>query len=269
MSRITVCLAMLALTGVACESTNTTGSPTDVPAMADAARDSSTTDAVPDDVRPEVLSGPTVKLSGVVYRFHSPDPVAEVVVSVAEFPELTTTSDDGGRFVLEVPDGVQITPFAAHPIYVTEYHQTFTTDGADLEKLYFQMVTPAVYDIFAQILQIVPDPGKCQIASTVNVKAIRAIDFEGFTTYGPHGIAGATADSEPPTTPVAYFDESTTPDLSLTESTIDGGVVWTNVDPGVYTFRAHHPDIATDSFVATCEPGRFINASPPWGLREL
>jgi hypothetical protein len=39
--------------------------------------------------------------------------------------------------------------------------------------------------------------------------------------------------------------------------------------PGVYTLRAVHPTRFFAPFVATCEPGRFINAGPTRGLREL
>jgi hypothetical protein len=52
-------------------------------------------------------------------------------------------------------------------------------------------------------------------------------------------------------------------------SSIDGGVVWTRVPAGVYRVRAHHPSTRFASFVATCRPGRVVNANPPWGLHEL
>jgi hypothetical protein len=37
----------------------------------------------------------------------------------------------------------------------------------------------------------------------------------------------------------------------------------------VYTIRAQHPSTRFASFVATCKPGRVINANPPWGLHQL
>ena len=46
---------------------------------------------------------------------------------------------------------------------------------------------------------------------------------------------------------------------------VDGGVIWTSVPAGVYTIRARHPDTRFARFVATCEPGRIVNANPPWG----
>ena len=50
---------------------------------------------------------------------------------------------------------------------------------------------------------------------------------------------------------------------------MDGGVVWTDVPAGAYTIRASDPSTRFGSFVATCKPGRIVNANPPWGLYEL
>ena len=38
---------------------------------------------------------------------------------------------------------------------------------------------------------------------------------------------------------------------------------------GVYTIAARDPATRFASFVATCRPGRIVNANPPWGLHEL
>jgi hypothetical protein len=41
------------------------------------------------------------------------------------------------------------------------------------------------------------------------------------------------------------------------------------VPTGVYRIAARHPSTRFASFVATCRPGRVVNANPPWGLHEL
>jgi hypothetical protein len=46
-------------------------------------------------------------------------------------------------------------------------------------------------------------------------------------------------------------------------------MVWTNVPAGVYTITAHDPVTRFASFVATCRPGRVVNANPPWGLYQF
>ena len=38
---------------------------------------------------------------------------------------------------------------------------------------------------------------------------------------------------------------------------------------GVYTVKARKAGTRFASFDATCEPGRVVNANPPWGLHEL
>ena len=66
-----------------------------------------------------------------------------------------------------------------------------------------------------------------------------------------------------------YFNANVVPDPAQTESSVDGGVVWTSVPAGVYTITAHDPATRFASFVATCRPGRVVNANPPWGLYQF
>ena len=216
---------------------------------------------------PDAVAG-TVTLSGVAYTFDTPNPLAGATIALAEHPEVSTVSGADGRFSLTVPDGETITPFGARDGYKTMHVQTFTTAGEDITDAYFQMIYVGTYDMFAVILGITPSDDHCQISSTVNEKAIQGMTYEDFAAHGHHGVAGATVTAEPPVPELVYFDEQTQPDRSLTETTIDGGVVATNVPPGLYVFTAHHPERSFDTFTATCEPGRFINANPPWGMRE-
>ena len=66
-----------------------------------------------------------------------------------------------------------------------------------------------------------------------------------------------------------YFNEQVIPDPAQKRSSKDGGVIWTGVRSGRYVVRAKHPSRRFASFVATCKPGRIVNANPPWGLHEL
>ena len=59
------------------------------------------------------------------------------------------------------------------------------------------------------------------------------------------------------------------PDRSLTESSVDGGVLWLDVPAGVFRFSARSPSARFASFFATCKPGRLVNANPPQGLHQL
>jgi hypothetical protein len=59
------------------------------------------------------------------------------------------------------------------------------------------------------------------------------------------------------------------PDPSLSETTVDGGIVWTEVPSGNYEVRAHGPRTRFARFQARCRDGRIVNANPPWGLHQL
>ena len=59
------------------------------------------------------------------------------------------------------------------------------------------------------------------------------------------------------------------PDRSRTETSGDGGIIWTEVPAGTYRVITESPSTRFASFLATCEPGRIVNANPPWGAYEL
>ncbi len=112
---------------------------------------------------------------------------------------------------------------------------------------------------------------------------------------GHHGEPGAIATLAPDDTaevgPV-YFDDEVMPDLTRTYSSLDGGVLFVNVEPGDYTlsascvedptdFVAEYPaeehedqslrcqteEVEFESLLLKCRPGVFLNASPYYGLQ--
>jgi len=213
---------------------------------------------------------PTVTLSGTAYTFVSPTPVEGATVRIDELPELMTTTDADGYWELEVPVGATATPWVSDGgTHVDMHGQTWVDVQEPIGDIYFQMVSRFMFEALAGVLEITPDPEKCQIASTVSEKAVQGVTFAEFVAHGAHGVAGATVTIDPPALDVVYFNENVIPDRSLTESSRDGGVVWTNLDPGVYTLRATHPDTAFAEVTVTCTAGRFVNPSPPNGLAEL
>lgn len=214
----------------------------------------------------------TVHFSGTAYRFNSADTIAGAVVALAEFPEMATVTAADGSWEMDVPNRTTVTPFVTLDGYVPMYLQTFATRDEDLERIYFQMVNEATYDLLAQVLGVVPDGQHCQVATTVSEKIVQTMTFDEFSAHGAHGVAGATVTTSPSTgmgAPV-YFNEQVLPDASRTETSRDGGVVWVNIEPGVYELIPSHPERRFARATVTCEAGRrLINASPPWGLREL
>jgi hypothetical protein len=210
----------------------------------------------------------TVTISGVVYTFNTPFPVAGATVSIAEYPQISTTSDAAGHYTLSVPDDALVTPVASLPGYRTEYLQTFETDGDNIANAHFQFIPEFIYQYLAAALGLDPNSPLCNIASTVSVAALHTASWEELMAFGPQGETGATVTSHPALLGPIYFNEQTLPDPTLTSTTNDGGVLYVNVPPGVYRISAHHPDHRFAKMTVTCEPGRFINPSPSWGLWE-
>ena len=84
-----------------------------------------------------------------------------------------------------------------------------------------------------------------------------------------HGVPGATSIAYPALGEPIYFTEQTIPLPSQTETSLDGGVVWTEVPAGTYRIVTTSPTDRFASFLATCKPRRVVNANPPWGAYQL
>jgi len=211
----------------------------------------------------------TVTLSGTAFVFGGQgEPVVGARVGIAEWPEIVVTTDDLGHYAVELPAGAEATPWAEADGFAPMYLQTFTPDS-DLDQANMQLVFSELVEVYAILAGTELDPDTCQIASTVSRAEIQGLSMDDFVAVGDHGIEGAIGWGLPELPQPLYTSEFGSPDLGLAGTSLDGGVLWGNVEPGVYEVRAEHPDHTIDTFVATCRPGRFINAGPPWGLREL
>ncbi len=224
----------------------------------------------------------TVHIRGVVYSFFGIDEHAPgAVIRVDEFPELSAPVAPDGSYDIVVPDNANVTLYADPPeTYSKTYLQTFRTSGQDIEKAHFQLPRDWHYDAFSNLLEITRDKEgrieQCVIVSTFSIHEARdATEFDpGFKDVYPHGLADSTATIEPAAPGIKgpiFFDAPPTiiPNVDLTASTEDGGVLFTEVPPGYYWLQPEHPTERLAPFLAHCENGRVINASPPWGFYEL
>ena len=216
----------------------------------------------------------TVTMSGTAYEFNRVRTMlAGATIHVVEDPSLTATVAEDGTYELEVPDHSTVTPYIVKEGYGTIHLQTFTTDGQDLVNVNFQTPTAGVMAGLALILGIERNdagyPKQCAVVATVSTKQVRGVSYENFITWGAHGVAGVTAEISPKVGTRTYFNESVLPDKSVTETTEDGGVVWTEVPPGEYTLTAKGAGSKWPRVQITCEDGRIVNANPPWGLNQL
>lgn len=246
--------------------------------------------------------GPTVTVSGIAWGFTLPgqggyDLIGEATISVLEIPSLSTSSNAEGEFSIEgIPVGSEATFVLEHSDYPLAQTRTLMLSEADIDNLTFQVPNNALVAALEAQLGITTDPSKCHMVSTFT-RVGRTIGEPGH-----HGQAGAILgitlpdDAAIEDGPV-YFGDNVLPDRSRTYSSLDGGVLIINADPGTYTldascvsdpdemakFIAEYPpedypdedlrcqteDVQFESVMMKCRAGVFLNASPSYGLQAL
>ncbi len=220
----------------------------------------------------------TVTMSGNAYAFiigGNNDRLEGAVIGIEEFPDITTVAGPNGAYSLQVPNHATITPYVEFPGYYPTHIQTFHTVGQDLRQVNFQVPELGIYRALAGITgaKIDPETGlleKCAIVSTFFEIAGRQFrNFNTFHDFHPHGVPGSTATQEPASGRQFYFNKNVIPDPDQETSSRDGGVLWADVEAGTYKITGSNPDTRFARFQATCEPGRLVNANPPWGLYQL
>jgi hypothetical protein len=226
-------------------------------------------------IAPAASAKRTVTISGHAYVFnHSDTALGGATIRVRELPGISAVTDASGDYALEVPDDANVTPYIDPP---PGYHQidlqTFHTRGRPIVNANFQTPADAEYYGLAALLSVPlgPDrrPEGCVIVTTASARNVRGVDFATFQARTPHGVAGATARAVPELPPPIYFNDSVIPDPSRTSTSGDGGIIWTGVPPGTHRVIPASETTRFASFLATCAPGRIVNANPPWGGYEL
>lgn len=217
----------------------------------------------------------TVTISGHAYAFdNQTTDLVGATIRVRELPKLSAVTDANGDYRLKVPAEATVTPYIEPPDGYNQIDlQTFQTRGEDLENVNFQTPADASYNALAALLGVSfgPDgrPVDCVIVSTASARNVRDVSFDTFVERTPHGVAGATATEFPEIPGPVYFNDSVIPDVSRTETSGDGGMIWTHVPTDTYRVATSSPTTRFAGFLATCEPGRIVNANPPWGAYEL
>ena len=214
-----------------------------------------------------------VAIKGTAYAFDNQDPIEGATIRAKGAPGASATSGADGTYRLKVPDHAKVIPYVEAEGYHGIYLQTFFTDGHNLRRVNFQIPSVPTYFALAALLGVEldenDDPARCAVVSTTSTKRIRGLSFPEFVDYGAHGVAGATASTRSGLPEPVYFNDNVIPDPLLTETSVDGGIIWTEVPGGNYKVRAHHPGKRFSTFRATCRDGRVVNANPPWGLFQL
>ncbi|MBL9111718.1 MAG: carboxypeptidase regulatory-like domain-containing protein [Myxococcales bacterium] len=216
--------------------------------------------------------GPLAQVSGRAFVFGPSDgqTIEGATVSVAEAPEYATTVRADGTFTLEAPSGAPVSLLLTKPGFHPTQTAAHMLDVSGLDQVGFQVPTDDMFALLALIVELTADPETCQIATTVSRK-----DTE---PYGGAALGepGVTVAIDPPLPaeagPIyfAYLNEAfIVPDRTLTETTVDGGVLFLNVPPGEYTLTATKVGKTFTEVTIRCVAGRLVNAAPPRGLQEL
>jgi len=215
----------------------------------------------------------TTRLSGTAYTFNTRSVIVGAEIRIDELPDRVAVTDETGAWELELPIGVDVTPYIVAAGHHTIYLQTFHTGPDEIEQVNFQTPTDVVYDLLYFVLEFFlgrpPFEDGCVIVSTVSDPLVVGMTFDEFIHFAPHGVAGATASGTPALPEPIYFNDAVIPDPSQELTSGDGGVLWANVPPGVYEVSASHPEVEFATFTATCVQNRVINANPPWGLHGI
>lgn len=235
----------------------------------------------------------TVEISGRAFVFnHMSTGISGATIKVREFPRLSAITDELGDYRLTVPNDATVTPYIVpgeglltqrnidgEPYAQMQAHwneidlQTFHTRGEDIENANFQAPRDEEYNALKAILQVPAGsdgrPEQCVIVTTSSARNVRDVDFRTYWVNTPHGVEGATAFGRPGIGEPTYFNHLVIPDPTQPHSSNDGGIIWPVVPTGTYRIITEHPTTRFASFLATCEPGRIVNANPPMGAYEL
>jgi hypothetical protein len=229
--------------------------------------DATDVDAAIEDATPPDYAGiEPAAVHGTVRIFGPPGgPLEGAEVFVLEHPEIRTRSDANGQFTLaQIPAGPVSLVMLADG-YPENQLGTQQLLGEDLEGLDFQAVSDLIFRLFVTLSESEADPARCQVATTVTRW------FEGRlpTVHGEPGVTTTITPAVPEDHGPVYFSEQVLPTPALTETSVDGGVAWTNLQPGHYVLHAHKEGVAFEEVHIRCRPGVLVNAGPPRGLQAL
>jgi len=210
-----------------------------------------------------------ISVSGTATIFgHACNVIPEAKIHVFERPDIKTVSAEDGTFYLDgFRAGEDVSLIIEAPGMFPTQLATMVPGNTGVENLTFQVPWNAFTRGLAWLTGLDPDLNKCQVATTVT----RINDYE-MPQCSAAGEPGAVVTIDPPLSPdhgPVYFDENTIPDSTMSETSVDGGVVFSDVPPGEYVLRAQKEGVVFSEVRIKCHPHMLVNASPPWGIQAI
>lgn len=226
-----------------------------------------------DELAWSVGSGPLVRVTGhaFVFGLNSQNLTLEgATVAVAEAPEYATAVAADGTFSLQVPSGAPVSFSLTQPGFHPNQSAAIDLGPEGIAMLGFQTPTEETFSVLGSISEVVPDPKRCQISTTISRLGTEPF---GGDALGVEGAVATLSPGVPAADGPIYFayygDGFILPSRELTETSIDGGVIFSNVPPGEYTLTASKEGHRFSQVKIRCRAGVLVNAAPPNGIQEL
>ena len=226
----------------------------------------------------------TVTISGKINHAYRPDyhaVVPGVRVWIAEYPftrDLDVRSGKDGWWSMRIKKFAGETPDASLVYekkgWATTKSNAIPVGDEDNTDIAIQYIDPVFFfnaakPMTEKMLSEVLPPGsdstlRSAVVTTVG-KSWASIPDDRL----PHGDPGATATVITGAVGPIYFDESVWPNLEYKSTSVDGGVAWLNVPPGVYVLTAGREGVEYGSVKFVIEEKDYDNgillyiASPP------
>lgn len=215
-------------------------------------------------------TGAPAHVSGMAFIF-GPNSSGAVLdgasVSVTEDPSVTTTVAADGSFAFDVPSGGPVTFTLQKDGLQTTQSAAIDIGPDGIPMLGFQVPTLSTVDLLSTLIRITVDPERCQVVTTVSRLGTEPYGGDGLGVEGATVTLAGASDADGP---IYFMYDPTlpTPSRALTETSLDGGVVFANVAVGEYTMAATKSGTSFSSVDVRCRAGVLVNAAPPHGIQQ-
>jgi hypothetical protein len=212
-------------------------------------------------------------VTGFARNFTTIDPITDAKITILENGKQVTTDKTGHFGPILWPIGKPITMVIEKPGYRTTQSATIIVPPEGLTGIYnnisLQPLDLLTFTLFTGAMGKKLNEDKCHVATTITAYHKTLGDL-------PQGEELSKVLLIPDTTETPHFGIFTTGPLKdypnpfvrgLTETSVDGGLVYANLEPRdePYTITAYKSGLSFTQSQFICRKGMFINISPPRG----
>ncbi len=220
-----------------------------------------------------VGDGPLARVDGRAFIF-GPNPknlsLQGATVAVAEAPEYSAAVAADGTFSIEVPSGAPVSFSLTQAEFHPNQSAAIDIGPGGIAMLGFQAPTAETFALLGSVSQVDPDPERCQISTTISRLGTEPYGGDALGVEGAVATLSPSIDASSGPIYFAYLGNGVIlPSRDLTETSIDGGVIFANVPTGEYTLTATKAGHSFSKVKIRCRAGVLVNAAPPNGIQEL